>query len=336
MRFFKRGGSEPDVDFWTWWAGARPRVEQAIETGSFDRKLVDDMSKAVQSIDPRLAWEFSAGRRSKHALTISPEGNPMSRPAAVAWLAAAPPADATWEYFASRQPSNSTEGAFEVGGKHIKVSDMRAITAWDPTRRRLSVRLWHPVFGDAEEGLRQQVSFLLLDDLLGEDEVERWIGQIDVLDAPISGRTPDELRAEVARRAAEPAAGTWILGELADHRGQVTIVMADAALKRIDLPLADQHVTIRIGIEGGGMPDDALAETLNAEEDRLTGLLDGVATPAGRTTTPGERVIHFVAEDLARVRAGIDAWATDAPDWRVKVDFQHDPTWEFQRELGVR
>ena len=334
MRFFGRGASAPDEDFWTWWAGARGRIEQAIETGSFDRKLVDEVSKAVQSVDPRLAWEFSAGRGSKHALTLSPEGNPMSRPAAVAWLAAAPPADDTWHYFASRQPSPTTEGAFEVGGEHVKVSDMRAITTWDPTRRRLGVRLWHPVFGRAEEGLRQQVSFLFLDDLLGEEDVERWIGEIEVLDAPISGRTPEELRAEVTRRAAEPPEGTWILGELADHRGQITIVTADAALKRIDLPLADQHVAISIGLDG--MPDDVLAATLNAEEDRLARLLEGAATFAARTTTSSERVLHFVAEDLDLVRAGIDAWAPDAPDWRVKVNFQHDPTWEFQRELGVR
>ena len=48
-----------------------------------------------------------------------------------------------------------------------------------------------------------RVGFLFLDNLLGEDDVERWIGEIDALDAPIEGRTPDELIAEVRRRAAE-------------------------------------------------------------------------------------------------------------------------------------
>jgi hypothetical protein len=95
-------------------------------------------------------------------------------------------------------------------------------------------------------------------------------------------------------------------------------------------------VIITIVLDGGGMPDEALAATLNAEEDRLVSGLQGVATLAGRTTEPGARAIHLVAEDLDRVRAGIDAWAAKLPPWRIKVDFQQDPGWEFQRELGVR
>jgi hypothetical protein len=71
-------------------------------------------------------------------------------------------------------------------------------------------------------------------------------------------------------------------------------------------------------------------------EDRLVAALAGAATLAGRTTSPGERVIHLVAEDLDRVKAGIDAWAKDAPRWRIKVDFEYDPGWAFQRVLGVR
>jgi hypothetical protein len=213
---------------------------------------------------------------------------------------------------------------------------MRTITSWDATRRRLDVRLWHDVFAESPMPIRQQFAFLFLDNVLGEDEVERWIGQIEVLDAPTGGKSPGELKADVGRHAAEPAGETWILGQGAGPRGEPVIVMADAALKRIDHPFADQHVKMRIPIEGGGMPDDPLAETLNVEEDRLAGALAGAATLAGRTTTPGERAIHFVAEDLDRVRAGIDAWAKDAPQWRVKVDFQHDPAWDFQRELGIR
>lgn len=336
MRFFKRGEQEPPTgDFWNWWAGARDRVAQAIETGSFDARLIDEVSKAVSSIDPRMAWEFAPGTTSKHALCISPEGNPEVRPAALRWLESAPPPDATWDYHASRQaaPTLRTLG---IGDIRLDLNDMRAIASWDATRRRVDVRLWHPAFERAPDALRQQASFLFLDNLLGEDQVERWIGQVDVLDAPIEGRTPDELKAEVARGAAEPAADTWVLGHRTGPGGQGEMVLAIAGLKRIDHPYADQHVVITVVLEGGGMPDKALADTLNAEEDRLVAHLKGVATIAGRTTSPGERVIDFVAEDLDKVRFGIDAWALDLPPRRIKVAFQHDPDWSFQRDLGVR
>lgn len=335
MRFFKRGDSEAPADFWAWWGGARDRVANAIETGGFDPKLIEEVSRAVRGVDSRLAWEFAPGRQAKHALCVTPEGNAEVRPSALRWLAGSPPPDATWEYHASRQASPSRD-VLEVGGRQLALSEMRAISSWDESRRRIDVRLWHDAFAQAPLPVRQQIAFLFLDNLLGEDDVERWVGQVDLLEAPSGGKTPDELKAEVERHAAEPADETWVLGQGTRPDGTPVIVTADAGLKRIDLPFADQHVSIRIQIEGSGMPDDALAEVLNREEDRLVTALGDAATLAGRTTAPGERVIHLVAEDLDLVRAGIDAWAKDAPEWRVKVDFQHDPGWEFQRELGVR
>ena len=335
MRFFKRSEQGPQgVDFWTWWAGARERIAIAIETQTIDAKLVDEISRAVNHVDRRLAWELAPGRTATHALCITPEGNSEVRPAALRWLASAPAADSVWEYHASRQASGAGRG-LEIGGVRFDLDETRAIASWDATRRRVDVRLWHPAFASAPEAVRQQVCFLFLDSLLGEDDVERWIGQIEPLDAASGGRTPEELKAEVTRRAQEPVGETWILAERQGPRGPVGVVLADAALKRIDHPFADQHVAITIVIEGGGMPDGTLAEQLNAEEDRLVRLLQDAATLAGRETSPGARVIHFVAEDLDRARAGIDAWAADAPEWRVKVNFQHDPAWEFRRELGV-
>jgi hypothetical protein len=336
VRFFKRDDAGPQGgDFWAWWAGARDRVANAIETGGFDGKLVSEVSKAVASVDPRMAWEFARGRSAKHALCLSPEGNAEIRPAALRWLDSAPPADETWEYHASRQAS-PTPAVMEIGGRRMDLGEMRAIASWDSRRRRVDVRLWHPAFEGAPRGLPEQTSFLFLDNLLGEDQVERWIGEVEVLNAPTGGRTPEELRLEVERHAAEPAEDTWVLGQRTGPRGEIAIVVANASLKRIDHPFADQHVAITVVLEDGRMPDDALAAELNAEEDRLVAGLQGVATLAGRTTEPGARVLHLVAEDLGKVRAGIDAWAEGLPPRRLKVDFEQDPGWEFQRELGVR
>ena len=66
------------------------------------------------------------------------------------------------------------------------------------------------------------------DNLLGEDDVERWIGTIDVLTEPIQGRTPDELRSEVARRAVESSGESWVLAERSD--GAIVVANADRDL----------------------------------------------------------------------------------------------------------
>jgi hypothetical protein len=343
-RFFRRGPSEPQAggDFWSWWSGGRDRVARAIATGGFDERLVNDITRAVHSIHPAMAWELGPGKTAQHAFCISPEGNAEVRQAALRWLASAPPADATWEYHASKQASPRLMG-LEVAKWRFDLEEMRAISSWDASRRRVDVRLWHPGFADAPEEIRLQAGFLFLDNLLGEDEVERWIGQIDLLDAPTGGRTPAELKAEIERRRTEPAE-TWVLGQRTQADGSGAIVVADAGLKRIDHPFADHHVTIEVLFGADRMPTDAEATMLNEEEDDLLRRLGEVAIYAGRMTELGKRTMHFVAEDPDLMRPAIDGWAQEMPDTlsdglpprRLKINFQEDMDWSFQRELGVR
>ncbi len=46
--------------------------------------------------------------------------------------------------------------------------------------------------------------------------MERWVGTIDLLDDPTGGRTPDELRAEIERRAADATGEAWTLMQRSD------------------------------------------------------------------------------------------------------------------------
>lgn len=339
MRSFKRGGST-DGDFWTWWATGRARVAAAIDSGGFDERLVEEITRAVRTIHPAIAWELAPGRGAAHAFCVSAEGNAVVRQAALRWLESAPPADATWEYHASKQAS-PTLRVVEIGGRPVDLAAMRAVASWDGVRRRVDVRLWHAAFAAVPEVVRQQLAFIFLDSLLGEDDVERWIGQIDLLEAPAGGRTPDELKAEIDRRRNEPGGDeTWVVGSLAGPGAQPVIVLANAALKRVDHPFHDHHVTVANVFEGErGLPDDARAAVLNAEEDDLTARLDGAAILAGRTTEPGVRTLHFVTQDPEGMKLAIDAWAATVPDEpprRIKVNFEEDAGWEFQRDLGVR
>ena len=109
MRLFKRGADEPEIrDFWGWWPANRDRIAAAISGQGFDKKLIADISRAVSTIHPAIGWELSPGRSAQHAFCVSPEGNAELRPAALTWLASAPPADATWEFYASKQAAPSS------------------------------------------------------------------------------------------------------------------------------------------------------------------------------------------------------------------------------------
>lgn len=343
MRFFRRDAGERPVerDFWTWWATGRDRVAAAITSGGFDKGLVDEITRAVRTIHPKMAWELAPGAASQHAFCLSSEGDSEVRQAGLRWLAAAPPPDAIWEYHASRQAS-PTLMALEIAGIRFNLEETRAIASWDETRRRLDVRVWHPLFDKAPEPVKLQAAFLFLDQLLGEDDVERWIGQIDLLEAPTGGRTPAELRAEVDRHRSEPPGeAAWILARVDRPEGPM-FVTANAALKRIDHPFDDHHAEISLVFDAG-LPEGELADALNGEEDDLLPRFDGLAIYAARTTEAGIRTLHFVTPDTERLRPAIDAWAADLPDElpggvarRIKVGFGRDMDWSFQRTLGIR
>jgi hypothetical protein len=346
VRFLRGGPAEPvpPVDFWAWWAGARERIAQAIAGSAFDAPLIDEVGRAVQTIHPAMAWELAPGGTAQHAFCISPEGNPELRQLALRWLQSAPPVDALWEYHPSKQ-ARPQLGQLEVAGVRLDVAETRTLVSWDATRQRADVRLWHPAFAEAPQRVRQQVAFIFLDNLLGEDDVERWVGEIALLEGPVAGRTPDELRAEIDRRRTEATDGdTWVLRERTGPDGSTAIVVADAALKRIDHPFADRHVTIATVFGADRMPTPDETSLLNGQEDDLLRRLGSVAVYAGRVTQPGSRTMHFVAQDPDAMRPAIDGWAQDLPDHlsdglpqlRIKVNFARDMAWSFQRELGVR
>ena len=308
-------------------------------------RLVEDISRAVRTIHPGMAWELGAGRTAQHAFCVSPEGSAELRQVALRWLAEAPPPDATWEFYASKQAARSVSG-LRVGGVQFDLQEMRAIASWDSVRQRVDVKLWHPEFARVPGAVRIQVGFLFLDNLLGEDGVERWVGQIDLLEAPVGGRTPAELKDEIERRSAESAGDDrWVLSRRTRPDGVVEIIVADASLKRIDHPFADRHAIVRIlAGDERWLPNAEEAEVLATEEKDLESRLDGIAIFAGRTTAPGQRALHFVAEDTDRMKPAIDAWAAALPDSltegapprRIKVDFGTDMDWSFQKALGVR
>jgi hypothetical protein len=337
VRFIRRDrDGAPDAApqaVWTWWASARDQIATAIADGSV-ASHVGEISGHVRRLDGHLAWELAPGHAAQHALVVTPKGNPELRPKALAWLAAAPPSDVLWEYHAARQPRplNTTV----IGNVTVDLEAFRAIAGWDATRERLDVRLWNPAFADAPEAVRRQVAFLFLDGLLGEEDVERWIGSIDLLEAETGGRTPAELRDEVGRRAAGATHDVWVVGERRDRHGDRAVISANAALKRVDLPLAMHHlcVTIDRGLEE--LTDSPELEDLDAAEGRLVAALAAErATFVGRVTDKRARRLHFVCEHPEPAKKTAHDWALDEPRFGPRVEIRSDPYWEFRTDLSA-
>jgi hypothetical protein len=70
VRFFRRGETRPDGDFWTWWTSGRDRGARAITSGGFDRVLVNDITRAVRTVHAAMAWELAPSRAAEHAFRL--------------------------------------------------------------------------------------------------------------------------------------------------------------------------------------------------------------------------------------------------------------------------
>ena len=316
MRFFKRGSPQDDVDgklarFWEWWAGAKDGIARDIPARTVARRTTE-ISNAVSAIDKRLAWELSKGQSSQHMLVVTPEGNAEVRPIALAWLASAPPADAAWEYRASRQPGEPR--TLQVSGATVDLAEMRALAKWDESREVLDVTLWHRGFEPLAEPVRQQITLLYLDNLLGEDDVERWIGAITIDPEAAVGDKPEELAAEVKRRAETATGDMWTLAEGTDSRDNPILVRYTPSVKRIDHPYAGHHLTV--AVDGGlqHASDQDRRSLLMVAEEQLDEQLRGTATLMAYVTTLDRRTAHFVCEDPARATEIARDWAGRYPE----------------------
>ena len=282
----------------------------------------------MEGIDKRLAWELGKGQSSQHMLVVTPEGNAEVRPIALAWLQSAPPADATWEFHASRQPGEPK--TLVVAGANIELSEVRVIGIWDDSREVVDVFLWHPAFDTLPDAARQQISLLFLDNLLGEDDVERWIGTIEIDPSALEGGTPEELAAEVRRGAATATGDAWAIAEGTDSRDNPILLRYNASVKRIDHPLANHHLSVTVdgGLEHAD--DQDRRRLVMTAEEQLDTELTGAAFAIAFITRVQGRTMHFVCEEPDRASAIARQWASLYPELSPKVVVEPDPRWTFR------
>ena len=169
--------------------------------------------------------------------------------------------------------------------------------------------------------VKGQIAFLFLDNLVGEDDVERWTGAIDADPEAASGITPDELRDEIRtaggvvhRRAvgaaSRPATGGTI----------PVLVRLHSSLKRIDHPYASHHLQVVLERGFDAASDTAEREAIDAAEGELAPALAGVAVEAAHITDRRRRVTHFVCEDGDRALEIAQAVGGSLPPLGIEGD----------------
>lgn len=337
MALFKKTtvpSDPPIAEFWHWWKSeGRAAVTAAIDAQDFG-SLPGLITQKVHSIHPELVWELGSGRSSQHCLTVSAGGVSVARPSAERWRRSAPDADAVWEYVAARQRSADAGSArLEFEGVPLSLAEAILGVEVDEERASVNVAMFHPAFGQLAPEQRMHVVFLALDWALGEDDVERWLGSIELADArPPSGVGLAELPGIVDALAARTSE-TWVMMEAPAKRGQRRIVQAQRPLRWIDQPLFDLHSEVVLDYKTSrpdGLPDEDALDRLREQEDSLVEAAGSRAKLLVLDTSGGRRTLHLYSDSEDQNAADIiTRWAAATPGARVTHSL--DPSWTHLR-----
>jgi hypothetical protein len=285
------------AEFWRWWAKARDQVAVAIaQRGELP---IDALSRRVDALDPALEWEFAAGATSRHALIVSTVGDPKLRRLVAAWLAAAPPSDATWEYHGARQPNpNFATARLGFDGHDVELAGLRYAATVDGDHGQVDVEVYHPVFAAMDHGQRLRIAFMSMDWLLGEEAVESWIGALEVSTQATGHPLPPAGLVEVVDELSARYSGpVWSLLN-GERDGLPTLATVQRPLRGIRWPRFDTHVavTLRYSDQGHGFPGDEDLVRIRAAEDYLTEVIGSTGALLAHETGFSQRVLHYYVD----------------------------------------
>lgn len=330
------------TDFWRWWATeGRALASGSIAGEVTTEALVAAMAPRVNAIDDGLAWELRPGTASRHLLTVTAAGVPELRGPARRWRAAAPAADKEWSFADTRQPIPDQAGSdrLAIAGRDYSVADVSV----DAQVRgvEVDVSVHHPHFADLDDAERDQVAYLLLDQVLGEEAVETWVGEVTsspvrALDpVPISG-----LRAVVrdleAQHTEPDGSRRFALLQGEAPNGLPVLVLSRIPLRPATSPHLDTYVGIALpytdrtpeGLPGPGSLDD-----LRALEDHVSERIGGSGEVVAVQSHDGLRVLHAYVDGTTpaaeQIRVAVQGWDQGA----VQIEARPDPAWAAVRHL---
>lgn len=170
-------GCSPDnreQNFWNWFINH----EDALFHFENDQdRVFGELTTELQKVNPDLVFEFSSIENGRRDFTISAGGIKSAFPAVEALYAAAPKLP-RWKFFKFRQrhePTNLSYNGLTVSVDKVKFD-------LTPDGEKAHITLFLPGYSKAQQETYLGIAFLLLDQALGEYDVETRIGFVDIKD----------------------------------------------------------------------------------------------------------------------------------------------------------
>ena len=329
--------------FWAWWLEARSDLARAAGGQDASGELATRIAQRVAAIEPELEWELGPGAAKTYSLCVTAAGKPEAREAAARWLIAAPD-DPEWEFHRARPPVPSADLVLALASGRLAVADVRFRLDERPDDDFIDVVVDERSLRTLTPGDRQTAMFLVLDHLLGEENVERFVGQIGM--RPLRWRTepPEALVAAVERlaraRAERHATGEDRVAILSGtFESKPGVILANTSIRKVDHPLLSAHALVEIELADPtevGLTTQDEADVLNAQQDDLESRLGNDGLLAARETRDSRRILHLYLDPESTAAARVQDWCSACHPRRAGVTIAHEPDWSSVAVFGVR
>ena len=166
-------------EFWKWYASRAEFFHKTIEEGKAP-DLAPEVSKKVNEYLPGLAWVFGPGKDGKgHSFTLSPEGSKARLLLTEFWVERAPKLEG-WTFYEARQPGKLEHVTISIDDQTFDANEALLRTKLDEKNQKIDISVWHPKFSGLNEDQQMTITFIWLDQALGEKGTGKWIGAIAI------------------------------------------------------------------------------------------------------------------------------------------------------------
>ena len=178
--FFKKKKVEPTFkknveEFWDWFSQNSARLKKIIDEGNC-ADLVDETNEKIRKAIPSIGWCYGPGEgEGRHSLTLSPACDRDQQLLAEYWLSRKPDIP-DWDFYPAKQGDRSNDScSIETGGFRFVLKEIWVSAELDLENQKLDLTAWHHHFHEVDENEQYRVTFLWLDEILGEYDVENYI-----------------------------------------------------------------------------------------------------------------------------------------------------------------